>query len=195
MAEQAAALYEDLVRADRGEVEFRWRWARCLDEVGRIRTQSSRPAEAAEPLERAAELHEALARDNPVFYGVDVIRNRLYAAYQRGVAGRPDEAKACLRRAEDVLKQSPQVRPEMVLHDLACSHILWSAAGREGAIAPAEREERTRRAIAALRRAVVDGHGDLNQIRRDLLLDPLRPRRDFQEMMMDLAFPVDPFRR
>jgi hypothetical protein len=82
----------------------------------------------------------------------------------------------------------------MLLHDLACSHILWSAAGREGAIGPAEREARTRRAIAVLRRAVMAGHADLVQVRRDPVLDPLRRRRDFEEMILDLSFPADPFR-
>jgi tetratricopeptide (TPR) repeat protein/tRNA A-37 threonylcarbamoyl transferase component Bud32 len=195
LAERAAALYQDLVRTDRGVPEFRWRWARCLDEVGRIRTLSGRATEAAEPLERAAGLHEALARGNPVFYGVDLVRNRLYAAYQRLMAGRPEEAAACIRTAEDVLRRVPQVHPGRLLHDLACSHILWSAAGREGAIAPARREDRTRRAIAALRQAIVAGHGDLDQVRHDPMLDPLRARRDFQEMLMDLSFPADPFRR
>jgi hypothetical protein len=194
MAAQAVALYEELVRADREEVEYRWRLARCLDEVGRICTLSGRPAEAAQPLERAAELHEALTRDNPVFYGIDVIRNRLYAAHQRVLSGRPEEARKCIRRVEDVLNGVPQVRPAMLLHDLACSHILWSAAGREGAIGPAEREARTRRAIAVLRRAVMAGHADLMQVRRDPVLDPLRRRRDFEEMILDLSFPADPFR-
>jgi tetratricopeptide (TPR) repeat protein len=193
MARQAVALYEELVRADRGAAELRWRWARCLDEVGRICSLSGRPAEGARPLERAVELHEGLARDNPVFYGVDVIRSRLYAAYQRVLSGRPEEAVACIRRVEDVLNRTPQVRPALLLHDLACSHILWSAAGREGAIGPAEREARTQRAIEVLRRAVVVGHVDLDQVRRDPLLDPLRPRRDFQEMIMDLSFPVNAF--
>jgi tetratricopeptide (TPR) repeat protein/tRNA A-37 threonylcarbamoyl transferase component Bud32 len=192
-AEQAVVLYEKLVQTDRREIEFRWRWARCLDELGRIRTQSGRPADAAEPLERALELLEPLARDNPVFYGVDLIRNRLYAAHQRLRVGRPGEARACLRRAEDELKRSPQVRTGPLLHDLACSHILWSAAGREGAIAPAEREARTRRAFEALRRTVAAGHVDLDQVRRDPVLDPLRPRPDFQVIIMDLSFPADPW--
>jgi tetratricopeptide (TPR) repeat protein len=193
MAEQAVALYEDLVQADPRSVDYRWHLARCLDEVGRICTLSGRPAEAARPLERAGALHEALARDNPVFYGVDVVRNRLYAAYQRVLSGRPEEAAACIRKVEDVLSRTPQVQPALLLHDLACSHILWSAAGREGAIGPAEREARTQRAIAVLGRAVAAGHVDLDQVRRDPLLDPLRPRRDFQEMILDLAFPVDAF--
>jgi tetratricopeptide (TPR) repeat protein/tRNA A-37 threonylcarbamoyl transferase component Bud32 len=192
--EQAVALYEELVREDRRNVEFRWRLARSLDEMGRIGSLSGRPAEAAQALERAAEIHEALARDDPGFYGVDVVRNRLYAAGQRLAAGRPEEARACLRRAEDELKRSHQVRAGTLLHDLACSHVLWSAAGREGAIGSAEREARTRRAIAVLRRAVMAGHADLMQIRRDPVLDPLRRRRDFEEMILDLSFPADPFR-
>jgi tetratricopeptide (TPR) repeat protein len=192
-AERAVALYDVLVREDRGVEEFRWRMARSMDEVGRINSLSGRPADAAEALERAARIHEALARDNPGFYGVDVVRNRLYAAGQRVAAGRPEEARACLRRADDELKRSPQVRAGMLLHDLACSHILWSSAGREEAIGPAEREARTLRAIAVLRRALMAGHADLIQVRRDPVLDPLRRRRDFEVMILDLSFPADAF--
>jgi tetratricopeptide (TPR) repeat protein/tRNA A-37 threonylcarbamoyl transferase component Bud32 len=191
---KAVALLEELVRDDRRNREFPWRLARSLDEIGRIGSLAGHPADAAPALERAAEIHEALARDNPGFYGVDVVRNRLYAACQRLAASRPEEARACLRRAEDELKRYDQVQAGKLLHDLACSHVLWSAAGREGAIGTAEREARTRRAIAVLRRAVVAGHADLMQVRRDPVLDPLRGRRDFDEMILDLSFPADPFR-
>jgi tetratricopeptide (TPR) repeat protein len=192
-AERAVAVYEGLVRDELREVEIRWRLARSLDERGRIRSLLGRPTEAAESLERAAEIHEALAGDDPIFYSVDLVRNRLYAAFQRLAAGRPEQARACLRRAEDELKRSHGARAGMLLHDLACSHILWSAMGREGMIGPTEREARTRRALAVQQRAILAGHADLGQIRRDPMLDPLRPRRDFQEMLMDLAFPADPF--
>jgi tetratricopeptide (TPR) repeat protein/tRNA A-37 threonylcarbamoyl transferase component Bud32 len=192
-AERAVTIYEPLFRDNRRDVELRWRLARCLDEIGRIASLLGRPSEAAGALERAAGIHEALARDHPIFYSVDVARNRLYAASQRLAAGRPEQAGSCLRRAEDELRRSHQARAETLLHDLACSHILWSAAGREGAIGPVEREERTRRALAALRRAVLAGHADLVQIRRDPVLDPLRRRRDFEEMVLDLSFPADPF--
>jgi tetratricopeptide (TPR) repeat protein len=193
LAERAVALYEPLVRSDPGVVEPRWRLARCLDEVGRIRFLSGRPAGNAAPLERASELHEALAQDNPVAYSVDVIRNRLYASYQHALSGRPEEAAACIRTVQEYLGRAPHVRPDLLLYDLACSHILWSSAGREGAIAPTEREARTRRAFAVLRRAVAAGHVKLDQIRRDPVLDPLRSRSDFQELIMDLSFPVNAF--
>src|SRR5262249_31623277 len=145
--------------------ELRWRLARCLDEIGRIGTLLGRPDRAAGSLDRAAAIHEVLARDNPIFYGVDLIRNRLYAASLRTAMGRPEEAEACLREAEGELRRSHRVQGRMLLHDLACSHILWSAAGREGAIGAAEREARTQRAVAALRRAIAAGHADLEQVR------------------------------
>ncbi len=195
LAEQAAALYEELVSAGQGDPEIRWRLGRCLDEVGRMRTESRQPVDATKPQERAVELYEDLASDNPAFYGVDLARNRLYAALQRRKTCRPNEAMECIRKVNDVLSRSFQVPPEIVLHDLACSYILWSAAGREGAIEPAEREARTQRAIAALRQVILSGRGDLAQVHSDPVLDPLRARRDFQEMTMDLSFPVDPFRR
>ena len=47
----------------------------------------------------------------------------------------------------------------------------------------------------ALRRAVATGYRDMGRMRRDDSLDPLRGRRDFQLLLMDLAFPDDPFRR
>jgi hypothetical protein len=81
----------------------------------------------------------------------------------------------------------------MLLQDLACSYVLWSAAGREGANGSAEREARTRRAIAVLRRTIKAGQADLKQVRRDFCLEPLRGRRDFEEMMRDVTFPVNPF--
>jgi tetratricopeptide (TPR) repeat protein len=194
-AERATALYEGLVPAHPGNVELRWRLARCLDEVGRIRTRIGRRAEAAEPLHRAAEIHEALALENPARFNVDLIRNRLYLASQRELSGRHEEALAYIRAVEQVLDQSLQALPRMVLYDIACAHGLWSVAGQDGAIASAEREPRARRAIAALRRAVTEGHGDLDQIRRDPVMDPLRPRADFQELILDLSFPADPFQR
>jgi serine/threonine-protein kinase len=193
LAEQAVDLYEELVADEPAVVELRWRLARCLDEVGRLQSLAGRPEDAERPLERAAELHESLARDNPVAYGVDVIRNRLYAAHQHLLSSRSEEAAACMSRVDDQLKRSSHMRPDLLLHDLACSHILWSPAGREGAIGPKEREARTRRALEALRQGIFTGRSSLDQIRRDPALAPLHSRRDFQELFLDISFPVDMF--
>ena len=195
LAERAAALYEELVPLDRRDPEIRWRLGRCLDEVGRMRAQSGRPVDAAEPLERALGFYDELASDNPAFYGVDLARNRLLAALQRTMTGQHDEAMVCMQEVTDLVSRSSQVVPELMLQDLACSYILWSVAGREGAIEPAAREARTQRSLAELRRLISAGQSDIMQVRRDPVLDPLRGRRDFHEMVVDLSFPADPFRR
>jgi hypothetical protein len=51
------------------------------------------------------------------------------------------------------------------------------------------------RAMAALRRALERGYRNVNLIRKDPDLNPLRSRPDFQAMLLDLTFPADPFAR
>jgi hypothetical protein len=47
--------------------------------------------------------------------------------------------------------------------------------------------------MAWLRRAVAAGFADVALMRRDPDLNPLRRRRDFRELLMDMTFPADPF--
>jgi hypothetical protein len=47
--------------------------------------------------------------------------------------------------------------------------------------------------MEVLRRAVAVGYRDTVRMQRDPDLDPLRSRADFRSLMMDLAFPADPF--
>jgi serine/threonine-protein kinase len=193
LAERAAELCERVVGEGEANTEARWRLARCLDEVGRIRVLLGRPSDAALPLERAAGMLAAVDSENPVRYGVDVVRNQLYLALQRESSGRSEDARACIRRAESVLARPSKLSPDLLLFDLACGYSLWSVAGTEGTIDPEEREPRARRAVAALRRAAASGRVGPDQLRRDPVLAPLRPRADFQELLLDLSFPADPF--
>ena len=61
---------------------------------------------------------------------------------------------------------------------------------------PAEpRSDHLEAAMTLLRRAISEGYRDLSDIRQDGALDPLRSRPDFQSLILDLAFPTDPFAR
>ncbi len=191
---QAASLLEGPARDRPLDAEFRWRLARCLDEVGRIQSLSGRPVDAARSLGRAAGIFEALVLDDPVQYAVDLVRNRLYRASARARSGDPDGAGGDLRAARELAGRSARVPREALFFDIACAYGLWSVAGLDGAIDPAEREARAGRAVAALRRAAEGGRLAADEIRRDPVLDPLRPRRDFRDLEADLAFPASPFR-
>ena len=157
LAERAVDLFERLVGEGHADAETRWRLARCLDEVGRIRVLIGHPSDAAGPLERAAGIFQAVDRENPVLYGVDVVRNQLYLALQREASGRAGEAEACIRKAESVLSRPSKLSPGIAAlrHGLRPRPLERRRPGR-GHRAD-EREPRARRAIAALRRAAVSG--------------------------------------
>jgi hypothetical protein len=47
--------------------------------------------------------------------------------------------------------------------------------------------------MEALRQVIAMGYRNPNYLRNDSALDPLRDRDDFKLLMMDLAFPIEPF--
>jgi hypothetical protein len=105
-----------------------------------------------------------------------------------------DEALSRIRTAEDLIDQSSSVAP-VIFYELACAYGASSAAAGGAAPSDAQRDRCKRLAVAALRRAVAAGYNNLGRIRRDLALEPLRLRADFQEVVMDAAFPSEPFGR
>jgi serine/threonine protein kinase len=192
LAERAAVVHEELVAAHREDVEFRWRLARCLDEVGRIRTRSGRPADAAGSLERSSEFYDSVARDNPVPYRLDVARNQLNLAHQRALTGNFDQARECIKNAEYLLERSSSILP-VLFYDLACAYSLSSRTSAADSLSPAKQDSYRRHAVYALRRALSAGYCDLAQIRRDPFLEPLKACHEFELLVMDLSLPLDPF--
>jgi hypothetical protein len=57
----------------------------------------------------------------------------------------------------------------------------------------AEGETEATTAIRLLREAVHSGYRAATNYRTETALDPLRDRPDFRLLMLDLAFPKDPF--
>jgi hypothetical protein len=102
---------------------------------------------------------------------------------------------ADLRRAialrEGLASASPEAR-----YSLALNHALLAGLAAEdgSSLAVAEGHAQADRAMQVLKRVVADGYRDAT-MRTDPDLDPLRGRLDFQLLMLDLAFPPDPFAR
>jgi tetratricopeptide (TPR) repeat protein len=190
--QRATALLSDVVRADPGPVLHRQRLALCLQIVGRLSLRCHRPAQAAETLEQASEYFETLAREDPSQFRDHFAQSLLCLASQRMRMDRLGEALTSIRRAQGLLDQPAPASP-WILYNLACAYSRWSSAS--AASPHAEREACANSAMAALRRAVRAGFHELDHMGCDPDLDPLRSRPDFQALMMDLAFPVDPFPR
>jgi hypothetical protein len=75
--------------------------------------------------------------------------------------------------------------------ETACCHA--ALAGLAGRAAWGEAEAAS--AMEWLQLAVAMGYRNANELRIESALDPLRSRRDFQLLMMDVALPADPFAR
>jgi tetratricopeptide (TPR) repeat protein len=197
----AAAALEALVRAHPENESYRDRLASSLFYLGILLRRAAKPG-AELPIERSVTIREALLRDRPTSasYQFKLITGYLILATLRAAAGRPDEALLNIRKAERIVERSAGVHPH-THYNLACAYAQYSAAAGPGGgdLTPAERSERqaySDRAMAYLRRAVTTEYRGLVELMsRDVDLDPLRPRRDFQELLLDLSFPTDPFQR
>jgi hypothetical protein len=86
-----------------------------------------------------------------------------------------------------------------VIYNIACAHAcLASLLAAEPGPSPSRRAlaaGHLDQAMASFRQAVEAGYRDPRLIAGDHDLDPLRSRPDFRQLMMDLAFPDDPFAR
>jgi hypothetical protein len=97
------------------------------------------------------------------------------------------------RQVIAIQERFPKEAPS--LYDLGCTYsLLYSAEVRNGSgINPSTAEAEGLLAVATLRRAVESGFRDVAHMRTDSDLVPLYQRRDFQELLMDAAFPADVF--
>jgi hypothetical protein len=124
------------------------------------------------------------------YFMVRVVRGR---GLTRGELGDPAGAADDARRA---IGLSEGLSPSLWnLFQTACCHAaLAGLAGRAGSgVSAAEGSEEATRAMGWLRRAVGVGYRNANEVRIESALDPLRSRDDFRLIIMDLAFPAEPF--
>ena len=111
-------------------------------------------------------------------------------------AGDAAGAAADARRAVALLEGLP-ARDDRQWFSLACARAtLAAAAGRAGPVpSAAEAPRLADRAIDDLRHAAAMGYRSPAAYRHEPALAPLRGRDDFRLLLLDLAFPADPFAR
>jgi serine/threonine-protein kinase len=155
-----------------------------------------RPAEARDEAERAVALGRALVEADPrPVYARSILGESLLRAGQaRRALGDPAGAAGHLRQAIATYEAMPPREPEPAFFEACCHAQLSGLAGRESSgVSAAEGETEATAAIRVLREAVRSGYRDASHYRTESALDPLRDRPDFRLLMMDVAFPMDPF--
>ena len=110
--------------------------------------------------------------------------------------GRPAEADSAFREAITILEGLANPRA-IDIYDIACNQSLLAGVASEAGsgLSAADARARADEAMESLHRAVAAGYRQAAQMRADSDLDPIRARPDFQMLMLDLAFPAEPFAR
>jgi tetratricopeptide (TPR) repeat protein len=196
---RALEILEALVRANPTSTSYRHSLFMAYNNVGYDLSMAGRPAEASRNFERALAVLEKLAVENPSVarYATDLALLHCNIGGLHRKVGRPSEALSSFRRGLASLGRGPG--PEAWSFYLqACLLAQCSALATEFPRAfpdedPAWLAGAGDRAMAALRRAIAAGFGMSALLRTEEDLDPLRSRPDFQALILDVAFPADPF--
>jgi serine/threonine-protein kinase len=197
--EASLAILRSLAEAYPGVTEFRFNQANSLIEIGDHARALGRPAQSRSSYQQGVAILEGVLDADSKFTQARI-------AWLQGVrglgatqldAGRARDAVSTLRRVVSFFGEgNPSSDPETWNYLAECHALLGSAARVPGSgLPPGDGPVELGRAMEMLRRAVAAGYRDVAWMRRDPDLDPLRPRADFQVLLLDLAFPADPFTR
>jgi serine/threonine-protein kinase len=176
--------------------DYRSRLAWVCNDLGDLHGMMGKPTEARVSFETALLIRRNMIEANP---STPAYRSDLADTYRRrGVAmrkcGRLADAVRDFRQSNTILRELKE--PTAGDHyNLARAQSLISGAAAEAGsgLSAAEGRAAAEEAMTTLHRAVSTGWQDLGLMRTDPDLDPIRSRSDFQLLMMDLAFPAEPF--
>jgi serine/threonine-protein kinase len=193
---EAMALFQKLADDNPAVTDFRRGMSYALNNLAAVVSSLGRAAEARNDYDRAIALKERLVREQPTNpeYRMALAESLRRRGLTRRDLGDAAGAVADARRALRLYEALPSRRGWEWFETACCHAALAATAGRDGTgVSAAEAEDEAARAIAALTRAVGMGHRNADAWRRESALDPLRLRDDFRLLMMDVAFPAEPF--
>jgi eukaryotic-like serine/threonine-protein kinase len=158
--------------------------------AGRLREARSAYESALSIIERAISARPRLSSFLQAF---EVFGLKGLGATQQS-AGEIGEAVTSWRRAIASDQRHPTQSNE-TLYFLACCHaLLGGISDTPGSgLLPAQGASELDTAMAVLKGAIEGGYRNIIWMKRDPDLDPLRSRRDFKALILDLEFPREPF--
>jgi hypothetical protein len=185
-----------LANANPNVTQFQNDLARIHNNIGIIFTRMGQPAEALAAVETGRVIRQALADANPrvTLFQRDVAISLMMIGALRQAEGHAAEAVEAYRKSLAILELIPRL-PLYDQFNVASIHAgLAGVAPQPGSgLSAADGRAAADRAMTWLRKAVDGGYRPtLALIRAEPEFNPLRSRRDFQLLMMDLAFPKDP---
>jgi hypothetical protein len=187
--DHAASEYEKLVKSYPGVDQYRLDLLETrIQQVDLARDEGDHAA-ADQAARAAVDRSDPLTRDPAAEVALTSAADcYLYLALTSLDNNRRPEAERALRTAESLIGRLKTVDPAL-RYDLAC--VLAQLSARAGSTA--DRAALNDRAMTTLLLAVTTGFRNQAVIRNGPDLAPLRHRSEYQLLLLDLAFPVNPF--
>jgi hypothetical protein len=196
-AQKGVTLIEDVSRENPLLFRPRQVLVSALNLVSMTQCDLGQLVEARRSAERAAEYAEAYLKHTPEFIDAQLMLggSLLSLGKVHVSSGTAAEALPIFRRAAELDERSGECA---CLFNAACCLALASSIDDSaGPESPADRQARRSRdadrAVALVKKAIAHGLSNLEPLKGDPDLEPIRARPDFQLLIQDLAFPVDPF--
>jgi serine/threonine-protein kinase len=166
--------------------------AEVLVERGNILAAMGRPSEASASVDKALTMARKVVAASPPGskYPFSLANLLRHAGAVLPKCGRPAQAASALRESIALLRQRSDPNAGD-FYTVACGQSLLSGIAASADEGRAEADE----AMASLRRAVASGWRNAAWMQIDPDLAPIRSRPDFRLLVLDLAFPADPFDR
>jgi serine/threonine-protein kinase len=155
-----------------------------------------RCAEAIGDYDRAIAIRQRLVQENPTVadYRSGLAYSLRCRGLARGALGDATGAASDVRQALGLYEGLPTRSGEQWYETACCRAALAGLAGVAGSgITTAEGESEADAAMGRLRKALAMGYRNLAAMMTEAGLDSLRARPDFPLLLMDLAFPAEPF--
>jgi serine/threonine-protein kinase len=187
--DRSAALYEDLVKSYPGVNQYRLDLLKVRFQQG-ILARAAGDHAAADAAARGAVDRCAPQIQHPADDGAlaSAANCHLLLVLTSLDGNRRAEAERALQTAESIMRRIKIVDP-VLQYDLACALALLSVQAGSAA----DRAALNDRAMNALLQAVTTGYHYHGFLRNDPDLASLRHRPEYQLLLLDLDFPVNPF--
>ena len=170
----------------------------CQTNMAEVLIRTGRLAEARPMCDRAIATLEALVRGHPeILYYRGVLAEILLRDGQvRAGQGDPVGAARAWARSLSIYDGMRSLTGEQMFFRACCHACLSGLAGAPGSSISADvKPVEADLAMQWLRRDVAAGYRSFEAFRNESGLNPIRSRPDFRLLMLDLAFPAEPFVR
>ena len=168
-----------------------------LINIAELQRMQGRLTEARAKCDKAVTIREAVIKEFPEVVGYRVRMGEcwLRSGQVKLAAGDIPGAAAEWRRAVSFYEGLKLRVGELAMFEAGCHAMLSRIAGMSGSgISASEGRSEAEKAMAMLRQLIAEGY-QAHELRIESCLEPLHARPDFQLLMMDVAFPAEPFTR